>query len=356
MSLAAWVRLAALASPPLHRWAQLERVEHLTPERMERLSTPEPPHASCVPRREPLSAERAHVLSSGSRTAWRSIRLDNLTRDWIRTYQRGFQGFRRHRLVAPPAMPPPNGTTLGVGTCASMLANRSHVFRSFWGAPWLRMYPLCMPLKPMLMEAWVAEMEAGLTCGRNWFAGSPAGCADQSVLPAFTRPAPAAIGFDDPLAERCADKLKPAAPAGRGDHKRVCIERNYNVLSLFSDAPSYDVCRNLEWLVCAAKGALPGQQGEGIIADPPPQSVGLDVLWKQSMLRGAAGRYSPSAIYPLEVCALSALCSNREELFQLRAEEQFRCRLAPGALGRLVFQMAEGYFGGGQARIPTSIL
>lgn len=348
MGLAAWppVCLSVLALPQ-HRWVQLERLVPLTPE---------PPRVSCAPRRAPLSAERAHVLSMSSRTAWRSLRLDNLTRAWIRTYQRGFQGFRRHRFVARPPVPPPNGTMLSVDTCSSMLANRSHVFRSFWGAPWLRMYPLCMPLESRQhMAEWAAEMEAGVTCDRNWFAGSPGGCVDQSVLPVFTRPAPAAIGFDNTLAERCADGLGPPIPAAHGEHKRACIERNYNVLSLFSAAPSYDMCRNLEWLVCAAKGALPGQRGEGIVADPPPQHVSLDVLWEQSMLRGAAGRYSPSAIYPLEVCALSALCANGAELFRLGEGEQFRCRLAPGALERFVLQMAEGYVGVGQDRIPTRI-
>ena len=43
-----------------------------------------------------------------------------------------------------------------------------------------------------------------------------------------------------------------------------CVRGNYNILSLYGDRVPYNICRNLEWQVCAAKGLLPGQGSEAI--------------------------------------------------------------------------------------------
>jgi hypothetical protein len=363
--LATLLLACASCSTPLSAGDRHDHGRALRFERVQRLGCPPrtttTEEVSCVPRPEPLDARTTEIFSSSSRTAWRATELQNLSRAWRRTYQRGHFGFRKHALEPPPRVPPPNGTTLSPSVCASMLANRSQAsFRSFWGVPWRKMSPLCMPLEPHRMLEWVNEMEAGVACGRNWFSGVGGGCVDQLVLPAWTGPAPAAIGFDDKLAERCADRKGrpdaplPAALLEHGGRKRSCIHKNLNVLALFSQAPSYDLCRNLEWLVCAARGALPGQAGRGILADPPPQRVRIDALWHHSALRGSALRYSSYAVYPLEVCILSALCSNRAELFRLGPDQPFRCRWQASALRRVVFQMAEGYVGDGQRRIPTA--
>ncbi|KAJ1624346.1 hypothetical protein T492DRAFT_1124649 [Pavlovales sp. CCMP2436] len=231
------VLLAAASASAADRYGRLlsfegvQRLEHLRPPRA-------PEEVSCVPRPEPLDARTLMIFSSSSRTAYRAINLANVLRSWLRTYQRAHLGYRNNTFKPPPRVPPPKGFTLSVSVCAIMLENRSHSFRSFWGVPWLKMSPLCIPFSStQRMNEWVNEMEAGIVCRRNWFAvraleltGVGGGCGTQSVLPAWSGPAPAVIDYDDALTERCAyhsghpraDPL-PVAPFEQGAHKRSCI-------------------------------------------------------------------------------------------------------------------------------------
>ena len=55
--------------------------------------------------------------------------------------------------------------------------------------------------------------------------------------------------------------LYPNSHAGR------CVNANLQILSLYGDRLQYNSCRNLEWLVCAALGQLPGQlRGPRLVA------------------------------------------------------------------------------------------
>ena len=51
--------------------------------------------------------------------------------------------------------------------------------------------------------------------------------------------------------------------------------------------------------------------------------------------------YASADVYYLEVCALNELCSNREELFRLKAGESFRCRSDAAGLARLRVALLE---------------
>ena len=47
--------------------------------------------------------------------------------------------------------------------------------------------------------------------------------------------------------------------SGLGAHAERCVRANVNILSLYGDRLPYNICRNLEWQMCAAQGKLPGQ-------------------------------------------------------------------------------------------------
>ena len=53
-------------------------------------------------------------------------------------------------------------------------------------------------------------------------------------------------------------------------HHRTRPRACRNILSLYGDRVPYNICRNLEWQVCAALNRIPGQGGTDIIAYTPP--------------------------------------------------------------------------------------
>ena len=78
-------------------------------------------------------------------------------------------------------------------------------------------------------------------------------------------PAPALLGFDESIEDFCNDELRQMGKwIGRG-HAQDCVEAGVNILALYGDRVPYNICRNLEWVVCAAQGALPGQSNTDII-------------------------------------------------------------------------------------------
>ena len=128
-----------------------------------------------------------------------------------------------------------------------------------------------------------------------------------------------------------------------------------NILSLYGKSYpfKYNTCRNLEWQVCAAKGALHGQGGRGemLFALAP----GALEPWTGERPIGSCTGYQPagcgsqgyasSDIFYLEVCILSAMCRNRHELFLLPAGKRWACDLDYGGFSRLQDQVLGGLQG-----------
>jgi hypothetical protein len=309
----------------------------------------------CNPRELKLTKEQDVLYSVGRRTAWHAIDVGRMPSTVKRAHQLAYRAV--HSRIPRPPRPDP-AANLTVAQCANFLADRSHPFRSFWGVKFHRMFPICMPLDEARTRAWIDEMESGAVCGRNWFQGSH-GCKDQKSLPAYVNPSPALIGINANIATRCDNRRGvrqlPRHSPHMGDRKRQCIVNDWNVLALYDTRPAYDMCRNLEWLVCAAKGILPGQRGTGIVSDPPPGSLPIGKLFETKSNGVEPTGYTPSTPYYLEVCALSAFCENRADLFLISSTAQFRCRWAPGALRRFVKQMAGDYLGAGQGLIAGGL-
>lgn len=117
-----------------------------------------------------------------------------------------------------------------------------------------------------------------------------------------------------------------------------CRQIGLNILNLATGRVPFNMCRNLEWLVCAGQGRLPGQSGPNIRFAPAPKQLEPSPL-KGSRPLGHCGGWHPTAppdggyygyanddIYFLEVCLLSYLCKNGAEVFKVQSvEDVFTC-------------------------------
>ena len=171
-------------------------------------------------------------------------------------------------LPWPPASPPPD-TLLRHDKCVALWENPHSRFHDLWGMQGWKVRSKANPAcwgktggAKYFDDAWW-----GRACEtRNWYTGTPGelgdskrlGPADDSVHPHFHKLAPALLGFDESIDNYCASH-------GGQDwmgHSEACVHANVNILSLYGKKVPYNICRNVEWQLCAAKGTLPGQAGE----------------------------------------------------------------------------------------------
>jgi hypothetical protein len=162
--------------------------------------------------------------------------------------------------------------------CQAFFQDRNHRFHDLWGD-----------------KGWVVRQAGGRACwddsgggwnyfdsawwgkdcrSRNWYTGNngalgavDGGPTKEYVHPHFTESAPALLGFDESIDAYC------AAHGGSGQHAEACVKANVNILSLYGNQVPYNICRNIEWMICAAKGTLPGQgPGTGLGPDGQGQA------------------------------------------------------------------------------------
>lgn len=111
----------------------------------------------------------------------------------------------------------------------------------------------------------------------------------------------------------------------------------------------YNSCRNFEWQVCAAQGRLKGQDGDLIRFAREPKSLDPDAQppfnccsgWSDKGCDRRTG-FANDDIYYLEVCLFSAICHNREQLFQIGPMEDFRCSFDTDGYSRLQALLSRG--------------
>ena len=93
------------------------------------------------------------------------------------------------------------------------------------------------------------------------------------------------------------------------------------------------MCQNLEWLLCAASGRLPGQGSRKIhFADAPKSLDTHNDFWEGGQWEA---RYAVGDVFYLEVCMLSQVCKNAHELFTVGVGAYFECELEPGRVDEL---------------------
>ena len=87
---------------------------------------------------------------------------------------------------------------------------------------------------------------------------------------------------------------------------------------------------NLRWVMCAALGRLPKQRRNELTFATAPR--GLDArVYRDPTLSGEWApsdsqlNYAVSDVFFAEVCLLSRLCANSDQLFRTRVGEIFTC-------------------------------
>lgn len=214
----------------------------------------------------------------------------------------------------------------------------------------------------------------------------------------FTGNAPGLLGFDDAIMRHCmmyaqenqlrkvrnasgelsvqAENLQPKLRnIYNATDVSECMAANRNILRM--DDNNYNSCWNLHWQVCAARGALPGQQAPQVVFSVPPSALDVrgsggvygaawlndwDHDWKHAhkpskwswkfVDRTIPGLndYYPSTnwygqwdIFYLEVCTYSVMCENRDELFTLPAGKLFTCKLSDEGVRQLQSYLTGSY-------------
>ena len=105
----------------------------------------------------------------------------------------------------------------------------------------------------------------------------------------------------------------------------------------------------VEWQMCAAMGKLPGQRSPTVIFAKAPSTLNTRVGRPLGRCGGWAPHgcppigYSNDDIYFLEVCMYSMACTNNDELFSVRAEQPYHCKVDETGFRRLEALLTEGY-------------
>jgi len=193
-------------------------------------------------------------------------------------------------------------------------------------------------------EAW-----RGTHCQSNWYEGNPGGTLGaMGQPPTFTADAVALLGFDETIDKYCGQHRKTNPDAknfGGYAHARNCVMANLNILSLYGTRVPYNICRNLEWQVCAARGKLPGQASPTIIFSHEPSQ--LDPRGQQPFGKCRGFReegvgpcnndqgYATVDIYFLEICIYNQICKNSKSLFKVKEGQRWQCQLDEGRFNEL---------------------
>ena len=257
---------------------------------------------------------------------------------------------------APPAPPPPpkypKAEWLSHEKCHDLLRDSSHRFRRMWAAEaWAPMQPgqpACWetvrnrPKRSQMSSTFFDETLQGRHCDSNWYQGN--GGTLGTVGPDFSKThAPALLGFDESIDEYCGQHLEGNQAHIRG-HATRCVAANLNILSLYGDRLPYNICRNLEWMTCAAQGKLRGQGGKTIKFAKAPHTLdlarnnrlGVCSGWvPDSRPKGGIYGYSTDDIFYLETCMYSQMCSNGRDLFTLAEGQSFTCAFEPALFREL---------------------
>jgi len=231
--------------------------------------------------------------------------------------------------VAPPGF-------LDHAQCQRLWSDKDSQFHRLWHAEGWRVrqnrnQPACWGNPFQYFD----DIWWGRGCGKNWYTGNQGdlglwngGPAKEWAIPHFTKPAPALLGFDRNIDWHCHN-------TNSRTHATKCVEANVNILSLYGDQIPYNLCRNAEWQLCAARGYLPGQNSKTIMFSYAPRDLEIN---GGPFPLGSCTSYAPRGcgntgyasgdIFYLEVCLYDQICKNgRGDLWALNAGDEFRCDL-----------------------------
>mmetsp|Transcript_53603 Transcript_53603/g.96319 ORF Transcript_53603/g.96319 Transcript_53603/m.96319 type:complete len:338 (+) Transcript_53603:43-1056(+) len=168
------------------------------------------------------------------------------------------------------------------------------------------------------------DVLAGVSCDRNWNSGVRGGWTDRNVYPS---PAPALLGEDAHIHRACCSRAgKEGAKCDDKDIANICVEGSYNVLMVVNVTNPWNLCLNLVWQLCAVLGKLPGQNSRTMHFAPAPKNYPAK-WWVDGVSWNGGQNFANGAVSVAEVCILSEICSNRDQLFSIEEMEPFTCDL-----------------------------
>jgi hypothetical protein len=243
--------------------------------------------------------------------------------------------------AAHPPSPPPPTIHLTHEKCEELMQDKHSPFHLLWGeVGWRKKFDrsgACWNAYPGGSSKFFNDAFNGHSCmSRNWYTGNGGDLGlygpvladwNPSGNPHFTANAPALLGFDEEINRMCHTKNQ--------EHATGCTRANFNILSLYGEEIPYNLCRNFEWQLCAAKGTLPGQGSKHITFAGAPKDLlisGWDAKHPLGSCnsyapRGCGGGYASGDIFFQEVCVYDAICANRDSLWELTPGQLWQCKL-----------------------------
>ena len=144
--------------------------------------------------------------------------------------------------------------------CDRLLRDPDHLFRKMWAVPQRvqlrRGEQACWDVARddqwKRSNSYFDDLWDGHYCDTNWYEGRRGDLGEFGRLTPFPsdQPAPALLGFDQPIGDFCAHHQ-----VSQGRFDGWCRGANLNILQLLGNRVPYNTCRNFEWQMCAAKGA-----------------------------------------------------------------------------------------------------
>ena len=120
--------------------------------------------------------------------------------------------------------------------------------------------------------------------------------------------------------------LRPEQPFNQYNHHGLatrCVQAQQSVLRHMG---GWNMCVNLHWQTCGILGKLPGQGGRTLQFSIAPKDLDVGIFHNPRKCVGGCGNgYAISDVYYAEVCVVSHMCKNREQLFRLGYGDPFEC-------------------------------
>ena len=252
----------------------------------------------------------------------------------------------------PPPLPPPPPHEPAGGQfdlrspqCSRYLHTPSAKFHKLWGRQAWVNRGMSGNLEPCWgshsPSRYFGQLSTRPSCDTNWHEGT-------RPRPQYTAAAPALLGFDASIWDYCTEVHDPGGMQSDDwnvELVRRCVLSNQNILRMMT---GYDMCVNMHWVVCAAKGYLPGQAGrpELRFAHAPRDLDTRDL--DDPTRRGGwwtephETHFAVSDVYFAEVIILSAICANSWRLFSVRRGEIFQCEWSESGYRDLVSALTAG--------------
>ena len=195
---------------------------------------------------------------------------------------------------------------------------------------WSKLEDACT-LEPGFWDGLLATKQ----CDRNWYQGGFHSDDDRNAKdyrPTYpTKTAHALLGYDGDLGIYNCNQIEKRKGKGACEGLgfiNLGWEAGFNMLRLDVEM-GWNMCRNLEWVVCALQGMLPGQGGKRKIRFATKTKLILERFLNRNLdceddEKCELG-YMLEDVFFVEVSIISYLCKNREELFELELGEDFEC-------------------------------